>query len=205
MLHKTSFTAVVLALSMLVAACGSDAASDTSSTLPSTTQPPTSTTTTTTIPRCIDVDSTDAPAGLPGPVAETYTAIIEALLNCDFEELGRLASDGERDFTYSFGGSEDPAGFWSGQTPDSETIQFLAAIMLKSFGATEDAFGTDEPIDLYFWPAVFGPDPTDEQWDEVRDLYSDEEIDQMKDFGGYIGLRSGIAEDGEWMFFVAGD
>lgn len=204
MFHKTRFTAVAMALALVVTACGSDTATDT--TQPPTTQPnPPTTTTTTTVPRCADLDDTSAPSGLPGPVAETYAAILEALVDCDFDTLGELASAGERDFTYSFGGSDDPAGFWSGQTPNSETIALLAGVMTKSFGMMETQFVADELTELYYWPAAFGPDPTDEQWDEVRDLYSDDEIAQMQEFGGYIGYRAGIAEDGEWVFFVAGD
>jgi hypothetical protein len=40
----------------------------------------------------------------------------------------------------------------------------------------------------------------------MRVLYTDEEIQSMKEtFGGYLGWRVGIREDGTWLYFVSGD
>ena len=39
----------------------------------------------------------------------------------------------------------------------------------------------------------------------LRALYDEDDFATFSDFGGYIGYRLGITENGEWSFFVAGD
>ena len=59
------------------------------------------------------------------------------------------------------------------------------------------------------WPAAFGyddwqsvPEPAR---DELRGLYGPQDLAGFEQFGAYAGYRVGIAADGEWLFFVAGD
>jgi hypothetical protein len=67
---------------------------------------------------------------------------------------------------------------------------------------------TDGP-DIYVWPAAF----TYESWDDIPDQYREElyeifgegELDQIAGFGSYVGWRVGIDEQGNWLYFVAGD
>lgn len=61
----------------------------------------------------------------------------------------------------------------------------------------------------YVWPSAFAYD----SWDEVpevdrealRPLYGDDDLESFDRFGGYIGHRVVIREDGTWTAFVAGD
>ena len=62
----------------------------------------------------------------------------------------------------------------------------------------------------YVWPGAFAADSwdeiTDEQMAEIRELHTQEELDQMAEFfDGYAGWRTGIRTDGNWRYFVAGD
>lgn len=57
----------------------------------------------------------------------------------------------------------------------------------------------------YVWPRVHCSTRTSSDWDQVRDLYTDEEIEQMRDADAYYGFRVGIVENGDWIYFIAGD
>jgi len=41
--------------------------------------------------------------------------------------------------------------------------------------------------------------------DALATLYDDADFGDWELFGSYIGYRVGITEDGEWIYFVAGD
>lgn len=59
------------------------------------------------------------------------------------------------------------------------------------------------------WPSAFAYDEwaaaPEEDKDALRPLYTEENFEGFARFGGYIGYRVGITEQGEWIFFVAGD
>ena len=46
------------------------------------------------------------------PVAEMRLAIMEAAIDCNYDELAELALAGRAEFTYSLGGGDDPGGRW---------------------------------------------------------------------------------------------
>jgi hypothetical protein len=62
-----------------------------------------------------------------------------------------------------------------------------------------------EPFVFYVWPSAYLVDADEAAWAAVAGLYTAEEIETMRDYGGFIGWRVGITEAGEWRFFVAGD
>ena len=140
---------------------------------------------------------------LPGPVAQTRQAIVAAATACDYDRLATLGREGS--FTYSFGADDDPAGFWrraeaAGERPLAALVQFL-----NRPAATRAVDGATQ----YLWPRAY----TYESWDAVpadardglRPVYGDEDFEQFARFGAYSGYRTGIAADGDWQFFVAGD
>jgi len=61
----------------------------------------------------------------------------------------------------------------------------------------------------YLWPSAFAYD----RWDSVpvRDrevlgaLYGEDRLRSFAAFGSHTGLRVGVTEAGDWIFFVAGD
>lgn len=169
------------------------------------------------------------PAGsdLPDAVRDTMIAIAEAAKTCDYEDLERIAYEGDAGFNYSFGGGNEPARYWrrleNEENPqlreEVSSIMITLLTMSHSVDCMSASIGCapgDE--DLYIWPRAFGPDPeggavwnragSDEDWQELIDvgLYTQEEVDQMRSSGiGYTGYRIGILRDGDWLYFVAGD
>ena len=108
--------------------------------------------------------------------------------------------------SYTFGGSSDPAAYWgnletNGETPLADMVQLLEL---------EPAlYDVGEGNVFYVWPAVYAlpdwSDATEEQRQELADLFGADQLAGWDSFGGYIGYRAGITTDGRWAFFVAGD
>lgn len=200
--------ATAIAALAVLAACGGDGA-------PSPTSPVPSLPVTTAVEPPIDPvtglcpfagSSVRSADDLPAPVAAVHAAIVAAAQRCDYEQLGALASDGELAFTFSFGDGGDPHEFWTSMAGgDHSALEALLDILAMSPGHKQTQFVTDVYTPIYVWPAVFGDAPTSQDWAEIETLYTPAEIAQMKDFGEYIGWRTGFTEDGEWVFFVAGD
>jgi hypothetical protein len=46
---------------------------------------------------------------------------------------------------------------------------------------------------------------TDADWDALRGLYTDEQVEQFQAADSYTGWRTAITDAGDWMYFVAGD
>lgn len=146
-------------------------------------------------------DLVDQP-DLPEAVAATRAAVWDAAVECDWEQLGRLLP--ESGFTYSFGGGTDAVSQWQEEElRGEEPILYLAELLNRPFTVSELEGST-----YYSWPSAFGPNwsavpETDRE--ALRPLYGDEDFAVFDEFGGYIGYRVGILEDGTWLFFVAGD
>lgn len=139
---------------------------------------------------------------LPAEVAQTRADIAEAAAACDFERLAELAGD---EFTYSFGASGDPAGHWRREEASgAEPLRYLIELLDRPH-ATVVVEGDEQ----YVWPSAFQY----ENWQDVPDedrrallpLYDEDDFADFERFGGYIGYRVGVAADGTWLFFVAGD
>lgn len=155
---------------------------------PSTQIPPSSTT-------------TAADPSLPPPVADTRDQIRSAAQAGDVARLADVALAGRESFTYSFGGDNPPPkGELIVAWGDPEVRQTLLTLLDFPHTTVETQGET-----IYVWPSAFAENPTDEDWAAVETLYAPEEIASMKEFGGYTGYRLGITEDGDWIFFVAGD
>jgi hypothetical protein len=46
---------------------------------------------------------------------------------------------------------------------------------------------------------------TEEELDELANIHSEGELDDFATAGSYLGWRTGIDQDGNWLYFVAGD
>lgn len=139
---------------------------------------------------------------LPAAVAGKRAAIWEAAIECDWEQLDRLLGQG---FSYTFGADEDPIAFWQeDEARGGRPMYHLAGLLARPYGTIG---GDGNPL-YYVWPSAFGP-----EWADVpeadraalRPLYDDEDFAFFAEFGGYVGYRVGILEDGTWEFFIAGD
>lgn len=149
--------------------------------------------------------SPDEQPGLPDEVAETRRLLVGAATSCGYARLAHVAGRGAEPFTYSFGDEADPAGFWQREEADGgEPLRFLVELLDRPFVERDVPEGVQ-----YVWPSAFGYEtwsdvpPADR--DALEPLYDETDFSFFESFGGYAGYRVGIASDGEWLFFVAGD
>ena len=147
--------------------------------------------------------SPDPQGDLPAPVSALREELLGLASVCNYDDLAVIATqDGTN---ISFGDTTDPASFWrdleaNGQTPMAD----LESVLQFTPGTLD---GPDGSV-LYVWPGVFTMDwsrVTPEQRQELADVFGQDAVDGWDAFGGYIGYRVGITEDGHWAYFVAGD
>jgi hypothetical protein len=137
---------------------------------------------------------------LPDAVAATRDAIVAAAHARDYAALEALLDP--KTFSYSFGESGDPVGYWKMLEEEGEVP------ILGDFLPLVLTWPVAKVGDTYVWPSAHARAPT--EWTEddlepLRQLYTADEIDGFVQAGGYLGYRVGIREDGTWLFFVAGD
>lgn len=140
------------------------------------------------------------PLGLPDPVAETRAALLAAAQANDYEALRPLIP--ESGFEYTFGGPVEggPVAYWqelertSGTSPldTLETILELPYVLSRGF---------------YVWPWAYVVEDASELSAHERELLAPlGPLETLVLPGtGYLGWRTGIAPDGTWTYFVAGD
>ncbi len=149
---------------------------------------------------CPDVPLPGPIEGLPAAVAETRDAIIAAAASCDFGALQRLAAV---PFTTSYGsGGSENLALWHDQGLEPTRTLLLLLDLRHTTIQGEDG-------DIFVWPAAHGY----ESWDQVTEddmeelalIHTEGELDLFARSGTYLGWRTGIDENGNWLFFVAGD
>jgi hypothetical protein len=121
----------------------------------------------------------------------------------DFETLEALIpADG---FTYTYGQPhpDGPVAYWLQleQSGEDRPFTILRELLELPFTQVED---------LYVWPFAYDRDPaelTEEERDQLAaaGAATRGQLAQMEQAGNYLGWRTGIAADGTWRFFVAGD
>ena len=145
---------------------------------------------------------------LPQAVADTRRLIVGAAAGCGYARLAHVAARGDDPFSFTFGAEGDAeaaAAFWkSEEDAGREPLRFLVELLDRPFATRDVPEGAQ-----YVWPSAFAHEtwadvPAGER-DALRPLYDDTDFAFFESFGGYAGYRIGIAEDGEWLFFVAGD
>lgn len=155
---------------------------------------------------------------LPDEVAELRDRIARHAVACDLAGLAALAGE---EFTYSFGGGEDPVAFWREREEDTSTDepQPMEALRLLLDAPPGTETSGDGGAVYWTWPRlhVLDQDAPEDELDAAMEavvatgLYTREHLESMYELvGGYTGYRVVIevAEDsGEagWTAFVAGD
>ena len=148
-----------------------------------------------------DDGASTSPGGVPAAVEETRAALLAAAESGDYEALRPLIpADGA--FKYTFGGPVDggPIAYWQEleRTTEARPLEALAAVLRMPYTLSRG---------YYYWPFAYDvPDVADLSPHERELLAPLGPLDTaFVEGSGYLGWRAGIAPDGTWVFFVAGD
>jgi hypothetical protein len=144
---------------------------------------------------------------MPDLVRETRRKLIEAAKSGDIEKLRALMQAQAEPPSVSFGDPGDPIEYLKALAADGEGREILAILLeVLETGFVHAGVGKEE--ELYVWP-YFAQYPIDaltpEQIVELFTLLTAADYEDMKSYGSYTFFRVGIAPDGRWLFFLAGD
>ncbi len=173
----------------------------------------------------IPADYPPAYEGLPDPVARTWGMLYDAALGCDFEGIITIALEGA-DSEFSdmiFWGATGTLEGLVRYDADYGSLRSLALALTTLPAAPFEGQLFDAETqstvaqDYWSWPPVHdnlsdGVSITD-LWDTdtlervaaLNDMAVPELVASIDEFGAYAGFRVGIAEDGSWLFALAGD
>jgi hypothetical protein len=147
------------------------------------------------------------PARLPPAVARTRERILAAARSGELANLFAVMKEAPSLPVFSFAEDGDPIGFWRANYPDSDGVEALSILV----NVLETAFvhvDVGTPQEIYLWP-YFARTPlkalTPAQRTELFRIITGADYKDMVEFGVYSFYRLGIAPDGTWQFFVAGD
>jgi hypothetical protein len=144
---------------------------------------------------------------LPDKVRQTRERILAAARTGDLNKVATVMQQNELMPVFSFGGGHDPVEFWKNSYPDSDGLEALA-ILIEILEMPFVHLDKGTPQEMYVWPYFYGMSlnkMTPEQKVELFRLITGTDWREMLDFGAYIFFRVGIAPNGVWHFFVAGD
>jgi hypothetical protein len=146
-------------------------------------------------------------ADLPAPVRETRQKLIEAARSGDMEKLRALMKAQPEAPSVAFGDPGDPIDYLKALSSDADGREILAILLeVLESGFVHVSPGTSD--ELYVWP-YFAQYPlealTPPQLVELFTLLTATDYEDMKSYGSYTFFRVGIAPDGRWLFFLAGD
>ncbi|HEX6299826.1 MAG TPA: hypothetical protein VF148_05140 [Acidimicrobiia bacterium] len=138
---------------------------------------------------------------LPAAVATTREAIITAAAACGLTALESLA--GDMLTTSLGGGGVENLRSWENQG------EHPLATLLHLFDMTYATVELEDGGTIYVWPAAATyeswSEVTEEEIDELSRIHSEGELDQIAGYGSYIGWRTGIDQDGNWLYLTAFD
>lgn len=145
---------------------------------------------------------------LPEPVRRMRQLILDAAKTGDIEKLRPLIGTGDDATQLSLAEVDgDAIDFLRGLSGDADGQEILAILeeVLTSGYVHLDA-GT--PQEIYAWPYFFAiplDRLTSPQRVELFKIVTAGDYEDMKTYGTYTFYRAGIAPDGQWVFFVAGE
>jgi hypothetical protein len=144
---------------------------------------------------------------LPEPVRATRERILAAAKSGDPAKVVEVMKSFTPPPAFSFGGDNDPIDYWKSSYPDSDGLEALA-ILAEVLESPFILLDQGTPQEMYVWPYFFGlplAKLTPEQKTDLFRLITGADWKEMQEFGAYIFYRVGIAPNGSWQFFVAGD
>jgi hypothetical protein len=141
-----------------------------------------------------------SPGGLPTAVEQTRASLLAAAESGDYEALRPLIPT--TGFEYTFGGPVEggPIAYWRQLDENSpeRPLEMLAAVLRMPYTLSRG---------YYVWPFAYDVASAGDLSPHERVLLAPlGPLDTLFFEGtGYLGWRAGIAPDGAWAFFVAGD
>ena len=145
---------------------------------------------------------------LPEEVRRMRALLMDAARSGDLERLRPLIGTGDGATQLSFGGPvDDPIAYLRDISGDDEGQEILA-ILLEVLEAGYVHLEPGTPNEIYGWPYFFAVPVetlTPRQRVELFEIVTAGDYEEMKLYGAYNFYRVGIAPDGRWLFFVAGD
>lgn len=146
-------------------------------------------------------------ARLPPAVARTRERILAAARSGEILKLFAVMKEAPTLPVFSFSEDNDPVSFWKANFPDSEGVEALS-ILINLLEAPFVHVDVGTAQEIYLWP-YFARIPlkalTAQQRVELFRIVTGADYKDMMEFGVYSFYRLGIAPDGTWQFFVAGD
>jgi hypothetical protein len=144
---------------------------------------------------------------LPAPVKRLREQIIAAAATGDPEKLRAIFDANGGPPQLSFDDTGDPIEFLKSLSGDEGGDEILA-ILTEVLEAGYVHVDTGTPDEVYLWP-YFARYPVDKltppQLVELFKLVYAGDYEDMKAYGSYSYYRLGIAPNGVWKFFIAGD
>jgi hypothetical protein len=144
----------------------------------------------------------------PEPVRRMRERIVEAAASGDLEQLRPLMGTGAEQTQVTVGEpTDDPIGTLKDLSGDPNGDEILA-IMLDIISTGFIHVGAGTPDEAYVWPYFAEKDLkalTPPERVELLRIVTAGDFSDMQEFGGYNFYRLGIAPDGKWKFFTAGD
>jgi len=140
-------------------------------------------------------------------VRQTRQKIVETAAAGDIEALRPLIMAGNEPTALSFDVVSDPIAHLKSESGDADGREILAILIeVLEAGFVHVDVGT--PDEMYIWP-YFARLPVDSltarQMVELFKLVYAGDYQDMLAYGHYIYFRAGIAPDGSWRYFLAGD
>lgn len=126
--------------------------------------------------------------GLTEAAATTRDAIANAAIDCDLARVGSLLGPAVI--------SDPIPAWWEAENDGFPALLELVNLLETPFAAVQDVDGTL----VFTWPAVAVEPGDDADWEALRSLYNEEDIDRWKSGSDpYDRLVIRISEDGEWL------
>ncbi len=146
-------------------------------------------------------------SALPEPVRAKRQALIDAARSGDIEALAPIIDAQESPPNVSFGDPDNALAYLREASEDDDGRQILG-LLLDLFDQPYAFYPDSGGETYYIWPYLAEVDPnalTPEQTVDAYRLLNSEQIEELKQFGGWYYWRTFISESGEWSAFVAGD
>lgn len=144
---------------------------------------------------------------LPPPVRRLREQILEAATSGEIDGLRPIFDANGEPPAISFNEDGDPINQLKSLSGDEEGREILA-ILIEVLEAGYVHVDVGTPDEMYVWP-YFARYPLEEltgpQMVELFKLLTAGDYEDMKIYGTYLFYRVGIAPNGVWRFFLAGD